>query len=184
MSELRKAAVLLSSLPEWQAAELLVKLESAQIVRVLDEIAALDDIPAHEQQQVVDQFNQLEVKTHEWFDFLQSVDPQDLLRFVIDEHPQTIALVLSHLPTKYGAELIAGLSTDRQLDVIRRLATIDKLNPEIVYDVELALRDRVSPLLNRQRGTTASESLDRTTELALLEVLARENPDLVRKSAA
>ena len=56
------------------------------------------------------------------FGFLKSVDSQNLLTFIIDEHPQTIALILSHLSAAKGAEILAGLPSDRQLSVIRRVA--------------------------------------------------------------
>ena len=44
------------------------------------------------------------------FGFLKKVDPQNVLTFIIDEHPQTIALILSHLPPAYGAQIIGGLT--------------------------------------------------------------------------
>ena len=51
------------------------------------------------------------------FHFLKKVDPQNLLTFILDEHPQTIALILSHLPPPIGAEVVKGLPADRQLAV-------------------------------------------------------------------
>ena len=57
------------------------------------------------------------------FAFLRNVDSQNILTYVIDEHPQTIALILSHLPPPVGAAILAGLPADRQLSVVQRIAT-------------------------------------------------------------
>ena len=112
---------------------------------------------------------------------------QNLLTFIIDEHPQTIALILSHLPPTHGAEIIAGLPSDRQLAVIRRVATMGQTNPEIIQEVERGLESRMSSVMSQQFEKaggvpTVAEILnvtDRATERSLLENLAQEDPDLV-----
>ena len=111
------------------------------------------------------------------------------LTFIIDEHPQTIALILSHLPPQYGAEIIAGLPSDRQLAVIRRVATMGQTNPEIIQEVERGLEVRMSSVMSQQFEKaggvpTVAEILnvtDRATERNLLENLAQEDPDLVEE---
>ncbi len=123
------------------------------------------------------------------FGFLQHVDSQNLLTFIIDEHPQTIALILSHLPPQYGAEIIAALPSDRQLAVIRRVATMGQTNPEIIQEVERGLESRMSSVMSQQFEKaggvpTVAEILnvtDRSTERNLLENLAQEDPDLVEE---
>ena len=123
------------------------------------------------------------------FSFLHQADPQNLLTFIIDEHPQTIALILSHLPPSYGAEIIAGLPSERQLAVIRRVATMGQTNPEMIQEVERGLEKRMSAVMSQQFEKaggvpTVAEILnvtDRTTERALLENLAQEDPDLVEE---
>ncbi len=123
------------------------------------------------------------------FGFLQNVDTQNLLTFIIDEHPQTIALILSHLPPAHGAEIIAGLPSDRQLAVIRRVATMGQTNPEIIQEVERGLESRMSSVMSQQFEKaggvpTVAEILnvtDRATERSLLENLAQEDPDLVEE---
>ena len=123
------------------------------------------------------------------FGFLQSVDSQNLMTFIIDEHPQTIALILSHLPPSYGAEIIAGLPSDRQLAVIRRIAIMGQTNPEIIQEVERGLESRMSSVMSQQFEkaggvSTVAEILnvtDRATERSLLENLAQEDPDLVEE---
>ena len=123
------------------------------------------------------------------FSFLHHVDAQNLLTFIIDEHPQTIALILSHLPPSFGAEIISGLPSDRQLAVIRRVATMGQTNPEIIQEVEWGLEKRMSSVMSQQFQKaggvpTVAEILnvtDRATERSLLENLAQEDPDLVEE---
>ena len=121
------------------------------------------------------------------FGFLQKVDSQNLLTFIIDEHPQTIALILSHLPPPQAAEIISGLPADRQLSVIRRVATMGQTSPEIIKEVEKGLEHRMSSVMSQQfenAGGVASVAeilnvIDRATERNLLANLAQEDPDLV-----
>lgn len=123
------------------------------------------------------------------FGFLKKVDPQNLLTFISDEHPQTIALILSHLPPTYGAEIIAGLPGDRQMSVIRRIANMGQTNPEVISEVEDGLESRMASVMSQSFENaggvpSVAEILnvtDRGTERALLENLAQEDPDLVEE---
>lgn len=83
------------------------------------------------------------------FGFLQKIRAEDLAAIVQDEHPQTIALIVSHLPTPRAAELLAGLPSDRQLEVMRRVATIEQTAPEVVREVERSLEQRLTLLLSQ-----------------------------------
>ncbi|PHS11342.1 MAG: flagellar motor switch protein FliG [Blastopirellula sp.] len=123
------------------------------------------------------------------FGFLRKVDSQNILTFISEEHPQTIALILSHLPSGYGAEIIAGLPADRQLSVIRRIANMGQTNPEVIEEVEAGLEARMSSVMSQSFENaggvpTVAEILnvtDRGTERTLLENLAQEDPDLVEE---
>ena len=123
------------------------------------------------------------------FGFLKKVDPQNLLTFIIDEHPQTIALVLSHLPPAYGAEIVKGLPAERQLAVIRRIAHMGQTNPEVIHEVERGLESRMASLMQQsfeKAGgvNSVAEILnvsDRSTERALLESLSQDDPELVEE---
>ena len=224
ISEIRKAAVLLMSLPGEQAAQLMAKLEGKQVEAVSIEIARLADITGEEQESIIHEFAQanpgglsvgaggLDVAKDLVeralgkgpaatldnvrqsiealpFGFLQKVDSQNLLTFIIDEHPQTIALILSHLPPQQAAEIIAGLPADRQRAVIRRVANMGQTSPEIIKEVERGLEHRMSSVMSQQfenAGGVASVAeilnvIDRTTERSLLENLAQEDPDLVEE---
>jgi flagellar motor switch protein FliG len=123
------------------------------------------------------------------FGFLQKVDSQNLLTFIIDEHPQTIALILCHLPPSQAADVIRGLPTERQIAVIRRVATMSQTSPEIIQEVEDGLERRMASVMSQQFENAGGVSsvaeilnvIDRATERGLLENLAQENPDLVEE---
>ena len=123
------------------------------------------------------------------FGFLQKVDSQNLLTFITDEHPQTIALILSHIPPSQAAAIIAGLPPERQLSVVRRVATMGQTSPEIIHEVEKGLEHRMASVMSQQFENaggvaTVAEILnvvDRATERSLLENLAQEDADLVEE---
>ncbi|HUE74437.1 MAG TPA: flagellar motor switch protein FliG [Pirellulaceae bacterium] len=224
MPEVRKAAILLTCLPEEQAAQILSKLTPKQVEAVTIQIAKLGRLAGDELASVAKEFAEsnphslggelggvevakslverafgdkaggtLENLKHSIealpFHFLKKVDPQNLLTYVIDEHPQTIALILSHLPPAYGAEIVKGLPADRQLAVIRRIANMGQTSPEVIQEVEHGLEHRMSNLMNQsfQKAggvTSVAEILnvtDRTTGRALMENLAQEDPALVEE---
>jgi len=224
LSEIRKAAILLMSLPEDLAAQLLARLEPKQVEAVSIEIARITNVSGEEQESVIQEFananpNALTGRSGGLdlakalvtqalgkgasatletvrqsiealpFGFLQKVDSQNLLTFIIDEHPQTIALVLCHIPAAQAASIIAGLPPDRQLSVIRRIATMGQTSPEIIKEVEKGLENRMSSVMSQQfenAGGVESVAeilnvIDRTTERNILENLAQEAPDLVEE---
>lgn len=224
MSDIRKAAVLLMSLPQTQAGDLLARLEPKLVEAVSIEIAKISAVSGDEQEAVIQEFANvnptaltggtggLEVartlvqqalgknatstidnvrQSIEAlpFGFLQKVDSQNLLTFIIDEHPQTIALILSHIPPAQAADIISGLPTERQLAVIRRVATMGQTSPEIIHEVEKGLEHRMSSVMSQQfekAGGVSSVAeilnvIDRATERGLLENLAQEDPDLVEE---
>ena len=123
------------------------------------------------------------------FGFLQKVDNQNLLTFIMDEHPQTIALILSHIQPQQAAEIIKGLPPERQLSVIRRVATMGQTSPEIIKEVERGLEHRMSSVVSQQfenAGGVPSVAgmlnvIDRATERSLMENLSREDPELVEE---
>jgi flagellar motor switch protein FliG len=105
----------------------------------------------------------------------------------MDEHPQTIALILSHLPPAIGAEIISGLPEDRQMAVVRRIANMGQTNPAVIAEVEAGLEKRMHSVMSqsyeRAGGVPSVAEIlnvtDRGTERALLESLAQEDPELV-----
>ena len=224
MSDIHKAAVLLTSLPEEEAVSLMGRLDSKMVEQVSIEIARLKSVSAEEQQQVIMQFAEsspsgasaqaggldrakslVEMALGKNanatldnirqsieavpFSFLRQVGCQNILTYVIDEHPQTIALILSHLPASDSAEILAGLPPDRQMLVVQRIAEMGQTSPEIIEVVERGLEKRMSSLMNQSfenaGGVGAVAEMlnvsDRATERTLLENLSQEDPDLVEE---
>ena len=123
------------------------------------------------------------------FAFLQKAESQNLLTFIQDEHPQTIALIVSHLPHHKSSEILSGLPTPKQIEVVKRVANMEQTNPDVVAQVERALEGRLANMLTqnfeKMGGVpTVAEVLnlvDRTTEKAIMEGLEAEDPDLVEE---
>lgn len=123
------------------------------------------------------------------FGFLQKVDHQNILSFIMDEHPQTIAVVICHVPAATGAGILNGLPQQKQLAVIRRIAQMGQTSPEAIADIERALEYRMSMVMHqsfqKSGGVPAVAEIlnvtDRATERVVLENLAMDNPELVEE---
>jgi flagellar motor switch protein FliG len=121
------------------------------------------------------------------FGFLQKVDSENLLTFIVDEHPQTIALIVAHLAPSQGAYIINSLRPERQLEVIRRIATMQQTSPEIIKEVEKGLENRMSHVMSQKLESTGGvESvadilnvIDRQTGRNIMENLGQDDPELV-----
>jgi len=121
------------------------------------------------------------------FGFLQKVDSENLLTFIVDEHPQTIALIVSHLRPGQGADIINALPPERQLAVIRRIATMQQTSPEIIKEVEKGLENRMASVMSQKLESTGGvESvaeilnvIDRQTGRNIMENLNQDDPELV-----
>jgi flagellar motor switch protein FliG len=123
------------------------------------------------------------------FSFLQRAESENLLTFIQDEHPQTIALITCHLPHHKASEILMGLPMQKQIEVIKRIANMEQTNPQVIREVEKGLESRLSNMLvqsaEKMGGVpTVSEILnlaDRSTEKSILEGLEAEDPDLVEQ---
>ncbi len=123
------------------------------------------------------------------FSFLARTEADNLMTFIQDEHPQTIALILSHLASHKASEILAGLPLEKQLEVVTRIANMDNTNPEVIKEVERGLELRLSGIVSQtfQKAggvETVAEMLnlaDRATEKGILESLEAQDPDLVEQ---
>ncbi len=123
------------------------------------------------------------------FSFLQRAESDNLLTFIQDEHPQTIALILCHLSHHKASEILCGLAMEKQLEVIKRIANMEQTNPEVIKEVERGLESRLSNMLMQSMEKaggvpTVSEILnltDRATEKTIMEGLESDDPDLVEE---
>ncbi len=120
------------------------------------------------------------------FEFVRKTDPSQLCNFIQDEHPQTIALILSYLPPSQAALIISALPPDRQSDVARRIAIMDRTSPDIIKEVEKVLESKLASLVNQDYtiigGVDAVveilNTVDRGTEKHIMETLEIEEPEL------
>src|SRR3954470_8407962 len=123
------------------------------------------------------------------FSFLQRAESENLMTFIQDEHPQTIALIICHLPHHKSSEILVGLPMQKQIEVIKRVANMEQTNPEVIREVEKGLESRLSSMLvqsmEKAGGVpTVAEILnlaDRATEKTIMEGLEAEDPDLVEQ---
>jgi flagellar motor switch protein FliG len=124
------------------------------------------------------------------FNFLSHADPQQVLSFVQYEHPQTIALVLAHVPSALASSILSGLSPEVQSDVAHRIAVMDRTSPEVIRQVETALQRKLSTVLQPSELSTVGglqplvdiiNRADRTTERLILEALEQRSPELAEE---
>jgi len=81
------------------------------------------------------------------FQFLHRADPAQLRSFIVDEHPQVIALVLAHMTPDKASLLLSGLPPEQQAKVAHRIAVMDRTSPDIVRAVEATLERKLSSML-------------------------------------
>jgi flagellar motor switch protein FliG len=120
------------------------------------------------------------------FEFVRKTDASQLLNFIQDEHPQTIALILSYLSPAQSALIISALPPDRQSDVAKRIAIMDRTSPDVIKEVEKVLESKLSSLVNQDYtiigGVDAVveilNTVDRGTEKHIMETLEIEEPEL------
>jgi flagellar motor switch protein FliG len=117
---------------------------------------------------------------------LQKADPQQLVRFLEKEHPQTIALVMAHLDATHGSELIMRMPESSRAEVVKRLAQLRQFSPEIAEKVSLVLHQRLQSLGEQSRRAYAGlkgvadllNHIDPPTSKAILEDIERDDPQL------
>jgi flagellar motor switch protein FliG len=120
------------------------------------------------------------------FDFVKKTDPAQLVSFIQEEHPQTIALILAHLSPNQAAAVLSGLPQDIRAEVARRMAIMDRTPPEVVREIERVLQGKLSSVVSQSFTTVGGvkslvevlNCVDRQTEKTILESLSENNPEL------
>jgi len=120
------------------------------------------------------------------FEFIRKTEPSQLLNFIQDEHPQTIALILAYLSPQQAAMIIAALPQERQADVAKRVAMMDRTSPDVIKEVEKILETKLSSLVNQDYTIIGGvdqvveilNTVDRGTEKHIMETLEIEEPEL------
>ncbi len=120
------------------------------------------------------------------FEFVRKTDATQLLNFIQDEHPQTIALILSYLSPQQASTIISSLAPDKQADVAKRIAQMDRTSPDVIKEVERVLERKLASLVNQDYTIVGGvdsiveilNTVDRGTEKHIMETLEIEEPEL------
>ena len=120
------------------------------------------------------------------FEFIRKTDSTQLLNFIQDEHPQTIALILSYLPASQASDVVSSLPPEKQADVAKRIAMMDRTSPDVIKQVEKVLERKLASLVNQDYTIVGGvdaiveilNSVDRGTEKHIMETLEVEEPEL------
>lgn len=123
------------------------------------------------------------------FDFARKADPTQILNFIQNEHPQTIALILSYLQSEQAGQILSALPQELQADVARRIALMDSTSPEIVNEVETILEQKLSATVTQDYTEAGGieavvdvlNSVDRSTERTILDALEIQDPELAEE---
>ncbi|MCZ0755312.1 flagellar motor switch protein FliG [Anoxybacillus sp. J5B_2022] len=123
------------------------------------------------------------------FDFARKADPAQLLNFIQNEHPQTIALVLSYLEPAQAGQILSSLPQEMQADIARRIALMDSTSPEVINEVEQILERKLSATVVQDYTQTGGieavvevlNGVDRATERTILDALEIQDPELAEE---
>lgn len=123
------------------------------------------------------------------FDFARKADPAQILNFIQNEHPQTIALILSYLDAAQAGQILSELPQEMQADIARRIAVMDSTSPEIINEVEQILERKLSATVTQDYTQTGGieavvdvlNGVDRSTERTILDALEIQDPELAEE---
>ena len=123
------------------------------------------------------------------FEFIRKTEPSQVLNFIQDEHPQTIAMILSYLSAGQASLIIGALPPEKQADVAKRIAMMDRTSPEVIKEVERVLERKLSSLINQDYSIAGGvdavvnilNTVDRGTEKRIMESLEIEEPELAEE---
>ena len=123
------------------------------------------------------------------FDFARKTDPNQILNFIQGEHPQIIALVLSYLDNEQAGQILSELPQEMQADIAKRIALMDSTSPEIIYEVERILEQKLSSTVTQDYTQTGGiqavvevlNGVDRSTERTILDALEIQDPELAEE---
>jgi flagellar motor switch protein FliG len=208
--QIRRAAMLVAALDADAADALLDRLSAEQAGLVRRVLVEIDDVDPHEQRTIIQAFlagtapdGRGSEPTVEYvapeapvphvaqaptFGFLHEADVEDLRELLAGERPQTVAVVISHLPADRAAEVLATLAPPLQADVCRRLASLHEADPDVLGDIEAGLQMRFRKKFVRgDRAAGVGAVQDILSEAApplrqtLLSAISRQDPRLAER---
>lgn len=123
------------------------------------------------------------------FDLVRRTDPKQLLSFIQGEHPQTIALIMTHLPPDRAAVILSSFPQERQADIVKRIALMGRTSPEVLKEIEKVLERKISSLAPTDYTTSGGiqsvvDLLNRSdpgTLKTVMDSLEMEDPELAEQ---
>jgi len=123
------------------------------------------------------------------FDFIRKADPIQLMNYLQNENSQTIALIMTYLNPEQSASLLSSLSPEKQVDIARRVATMDRTSPDVILEVEKVLERQLASVVTEDYTNVGGipavvnilNSVDRGTEKNIIEALEIDNPELAEE---
>ena len=123
------------------------------------------------------------------FDFVRKADATQILNFIQNEHPQTIALILSYVNPVQAASVLSSLDNEIQAQVVERIATMTVASPDYIKEAERILERKLSSIDQVENMTVGGipaiveilNSVDRTTEKNIMDVIESDDPDLAEE---
>ena len=120
------------------------------------------------------------------FEFIRKADYKSLQMILQNEHPQTIAMILSYLAPAQASQVLGALPPEKQADVAKRIATMDRTSPDVIKEVERVLERKLASLVNQDYTIVGGidaivgilNSVDRGTEKHIMESLELAEPEL------
>lgn len=120
------------------------------------------------------------------FNLLQTIDPKQLASFIQQEHPQTIALILTQLKPDQASSVLSELGPEVQSEVSFRIATMEKISPDVLREIELSLQNHfasgMSGALDVSGGAKKIAEilnlLESSSEKSILQSIEAEDADL------
>jgi len=134
---------------------------------------------------VIDMLHQIQQREKP-FAIARKADPQQLSNLLINEHPQTIALVMCYLQPEKAALVLSSFSEELQTDIAERIGTINRTSPTIINKIETIMNEKLSNLVDTNAETVGGvkalveilNSVDRTTEKNIISDLEARQPEL------
>ncbi len=123
------------------------------------------------------------------FDFIQKTESEQILNFIQGEHPQIIALIISYLPAQKAGEIFRNLSEEKQVDIARRIASMERTSPEMIREVERVLERKLSTVVGQDYTSAGGldtliemlANVDSGTEKTIIESLSETDPELAEE---
>ncbi|MBM4285478.1 MAG: flagellar motor switch protein FliG [Deltaproteobacteria bacterium] len=213
-----KVALLLLSLGEIQAGEILKRLDDREVQLLGQKISKLEVVPTKQLASILDEFcrmmeapeaivirgdqffkntisRSMDVKRQEdlmdkldleknpdFFQKIKKLDSRTVASFLRNEHPQTVALVMAHLDRTQAGAVLAQFPEPLQMEVVRRIASLDQVSPAIIEEIDAALREEIA-LVEEVGGRLVGgpqsvaeilNQMERTLEASILKRLEEE----------